>query len=206
MRHLYLVTHAESLHQAQGLTGGWYDTGLTDLGRRQAEKIAEELQSRIGDAPIALYSSDLRRAIETAEVIAKRFDADPLLMPQIRELCHGEGDGRPRQWLQKRRSPQPADGGSLDYRICPGAETLAECAERVYAGMRSIQSVDIPNLIVVSHSLVLTYMVLAWLKVPIMGLSDSRLVVSPGSLTLLMEDESGQRTLVYLNRTDHLIH
>ena len=202
MRQLFIVTHAEAQHQVEGLTGGWYDTGLTDKGRMQAEEIAEELFGDLSGRPTALYSSDLKRAAETAEAIARRLRLVPVLMPQLRELGHGEAEGRPRRWLQEHRHPFPTSGDSLSYQLCPGAEALSDCARRSYAAMAEILEASQENLIVVSHCFVLTYLVMAWLRVPLEGLGQSRLFAEPASLTLLSEDEQGWRSLVFLNRID----
>jgi probable phosphoglycerate mutase len=204
MRQLYLVTHAESVHQAEGLTGGWYDTGLTEVGRRQAERIALSLGDQIGGREVVLFSSDLLRAAETARVIGRFFQVDPIFLPQLRELGHGEAEGRPKSWLQAHQHPPSAAAERLDDRICTGAESFRSCAERIYVATARIAAVDRANLIVVCHSLALSYLVMAWLRVPLAGLSDSRLLTAPAGLTLLREDDLGRRSLVYLNRTDHL--
>lgn len=204
MRRLYLVTHAQSVHQVEGLTGGWYDTGLTATGRHQAERIAAELQRQIDGEPVALFTSDLLRAVETAQAVARRFAVEPVAMPYLRELRHGEAEGRPRNWLHEHENPLPTTGERLAYRICAGAELLSECARRIYAGMSEILAAGESNLIVVSHSFVLTYVVMAWLQVPFAALGHGRLVAIPAGLTLLREDGAGRRSLVYLSQTAHL--
>jgi 2,3-bisphosphoglycerate-dependent phosphoglycerate mutase len=202
LRKLFLVTHAESQHQVEQMTGGWYDTGLTKKGRDQAENIAGELSANQAGRATELYSSDLRRAAETAEAISRRLQLVPVLTPQLRELGHGEAEGRPRSWLQEHRNPLPTTGDPLDYQICPGAEVLRDCARRSYGALNAILMSSQANLIVVSHCFVLTYLVMAWLRVPLEGLGYCRLLAEPASLTLLSENEQGWRSLVYLNRID----
>jgi broad specificity phosphatase PhoE len=63
---LLLIRHGESVANAEGRLQGHLDVLLSDRGRRQAERLAEKL------APLgveALYTSPLRRAAETAEII-----------------------------------------------------------------------------------------------------------------------------------------
>lgn len=68
---LILVRHGASHHKQDGIVGGINGCkGLTDLGRHQAERLAERLASELSPSPIALYSSVARRAIETAEVLS----------------------------------------------------------------------------------------------------------------------------------------
>jgi probable phosphoglycerate mutase len=66
MRHIYLVTHPEAQHHVDGLVGGWYDSELTARGHLQADRIADALTTKIGSQPVEVYSSDLRRASQTA--------------------------------------------------------------------------------------------------------------------------------------------
>ena len=99
MRHIYLVTHPEAQHHVDGVVGGWHDSDLTARGRLQAERIAEVLASRIGLQPVEVYSSDLRRASQAAERIARRFFVDVHTDARLRERSNGEADGRSQAWL-----------------------------------------------------------------------------------------------------------
>ena len=70
---------------------GWRDTPLNATGRRQAA----ELGGRIaGDGIVALWSSDLSRASETAEVVGARLGLEPTLDPRLREANRGRWEGR----------------------------------------------------------------------------------------------------------------
>ena len=71
MRNVYVVTHVQSLHHVEKRVGGWYDTSLTELGNVQAGKTGRFLGSAIGSENAELFSSDLRRAAETAEIIGR---------------------------------------------------------------------------------------------------------------------------------------
>jgi probable phosphoglycerate mutase len=66
--HLYLVRHGQSAGNAEGRFGGHGTTPLSDLGRKQAELTAKALaKERIQ----VIYSSDLLRAVQSAEPLAK---------------------------------------------------------------------------------------------------------------------------------------
>nr|WP_231920282.1 phosphoglycerate mutase family protein [Microlunatus soli] len=62
MQSIYLVTHPQAEHHVAGLVGGWYDSDLTELGCRQAEAIAAELERRHDGGPLGVVTSDLKRA------------------------------------------------------------------------------------------------------------------------------------------------
>lgn len=68
---LYLIRHGQSAGNAEGRFGGHGPTPLSDLGREQAEKTAQML-AREGIE--AIYSSDLVRAVQTAEPLATLLD------------------------------------------------------------------------------------------------------------------------------------
>ncbi|MEJ7847774.1 MAG: histidine phosphatase family protein [Pyrinomonadaceae bacterium] len=68
---LYLIRHGQSAGNAEGRFGGHGPTPLSELGMRQAEVTGEMLaKERIS----AIYSSDLHRAVQTAEPLAKLLD------------------------------------------------------------------------------------------------------------------------------------
>ena len=69
---LYLVRHGQSAGNAEGRFGGHGPTPLSDLGRRQAERTAEVLSK---EGVSAIYSSDLLRAVQTAEPLAQLINA-----------------------------------------------------------------------------------------------------------------------------------
>ena len=69
MATLILARHGETDWNRDGIWQGHGDPPLNDLGRRQATELAE----RLADVAIdALYSSDLKRAYETAEIVGSR--------------------------------------------------------------------------------------------------------------------------------------
>ena len=76
---MVLVRHGEA---AAGWDGD-ADPGLSDLGRQQAERAAEELA---GAAARPLVVSPLRRTQETAAPIARRLGVAPVLEPAVGEV------------------------------------------------------------------------------------------------------------------------
>lgn len=107
MKNLYVVAHTQSIHHVEGKVGGWFDTSLTELGRAQAVAVAGRLAELLESATPAITSSDLRRARETAEIVAERFKCPLELTPDLRELSYGSAEGRPQRWLDDRFQPAP---------------------------------------------------------------------------------------------------
>jgi broad specificity phosphatase PhoE len=87
---LLLVRHGETDWNAEGRLQGHTDTPLNELGRRQARTLADEVA---GDGIEAVYSSDLARARETAEIVAERLGLAVVLDPDLRERDWGTWEG-----------------------------------------------------------------------------------------------------------------
>jgi broad specificity phosphatase PhoE len=87
---LLLVRHGETDWNADGRLQGQTDRPLSDFGRRQARQLAEELA---GETLEAIYSSDLVRARETAEIVGERIGLAVALDPDLREKDWGNWEG-----------------------------------------------------------------------------------------------------------------
>jgi len=68
MIRLFLIRHGRSTWNAVGRIQGQADPPLDDVGREQARRLAERLRD---DPPVALYTSSLQRARETADIIGR---------------------------------------------------------------------------------------------------------------------------------------
>jgi 2,3-bisphosphoglycerate-dependent phosphoglycerate mutase len=87
---LLLVRHGETDWNAVGRLQGHTDRPLTNFGRRQAQRLAGELESEELEA---IYSSDLARARETAEIVGERLGLAVVLDPDLREKDWGTWEG-----------------------------------------------------------------------------------------------------------------
>jgi probable phosphoglycerate mutase len=85
-----LVRHGETPWNAERRIQGQIDIGLNDTGQRQAVAAGRWLR---GANVKALYSSDLLRALLTAEAIGAALGLSPVLVPQLRERCYGVFEG-----------------------------------------------------------------------------------------------------------------
>ena len=90
MLHLILVRHGETEWNVQRRYQGQSDVPLSEIGNRQAESIAGRLAGQEIDA---IYASDLKRAWQTAQVIAAQNGLDVISEPRLRELKFGILEG-----------------------------------------------------------------------------------------------------------------
>ena len=191
MRSIYVITHPEATHHAEGVVGGWHDSELTPAGLRKATSIARALRVTIpADAEVEVISSDLRRARRTADEVAKLFGVEPIEDRRLREKSYGEAEGRPQQWLDERFVPPPAVGDRMGHdEGVQGAETKRVFAQRVYAAMDEILQRPREHQVIVTHGFALTFVVAAWIKIPIESAGYVSFRVRSGSITTLREDD-----------------
>ena len=101
MKHIITVQHTQSVHHTNGMVGSWTDWDLTELGKAQAECIGKKLSDELIGKDVVVYSSDLKRAQQTAEVITKYLGVDPILKKELRERNLGKCCGKSVEWLKE---------------------------------------------------------------------------------------------------------
>ena len=88
---LYLVRHGETVDNAAHIMQGQTPGELNDKGIAQAEEVA----ARMADHPIDVFvSSDLKRSIQTCEIIARPHHAEVITTPLLRERDWGNFTGK----------------------------------------------------------------------------------------------------------------
>ena len=131
MTTLIVVRHGQSESNLKQIFTGQGDTVLTELGHAQAEATAAYLDAYRIDR---IYSSDLSRAMQTAEPTAARQGLSVISDPQLREIYAGLWENQPYVELMK-RFPQSYDRWIHDIgRAYPEeGESVQQLAARVYA-------------------------------------------------------------------------
>jgi len=128
---------------------GFRDTPLNDTGRRQAHELAERIAA--GPEPVrALWSSDLSRARETADIVGARIGLSPRLDPRLREANRGKWEGH--LFPEIKRSDPALYAAWMragpDWRF-PGGESLQEQQDRVLAALCDVEAAgELPALVV----------------------------------------------------------
>lgn len=90
MTTILLARHGETDWNREQRWQGWADRPLNELGRAQAGELADSIEGREINA---VYSSDLTRARETAEIVAARLGLDVTPDEALREVDVGEWSG-----------------------------------------------------------------------------------------------------------------
>lgn len=128
---------------------GFRDTPLNDTGRAQAAELAERVA---GDGIVSLWSSDLSRARETAEIVGRRIGLEPRLDPRLREASRGRWEGR--LFIDVERDEPELYAAWMRagpmFRF-PGGESLQEQQDRVAAAIDEIRRTGALPALVVCH-------------------------------------------------------
>jgi broad specificity phosphatase PhoE len=147
---LLLIRHGQSTWNRERRIQGQLDPPLSDEGRRQAEKLGRRLAGR---RFAGFYSSDLKRAFETAAAIASAIGAQPKPHEPLREIYLGEWEGLhtddiaerfPDAWSKWVKEP--------DWDLVPGGERSALFEARVAAAIDEIfERHEHGDVLVVTH-------------------------------------------------------
>ena len=152
MTQLCLVRHGQTDWNLEGRYQGQSDVPLNENGLAQAKSLTEQLK---GQTFSAIYSSDLMRARQTAELIAKMLGITMQIEPRLREINQGEWEGVLVDDIKARYaeiwSQRTVDPANVRP---PGGETVGEVATRVYAALDDIARLfPTEHVLVVSHGL-----------------------------------------------------
>jgi broad specificity phosphatase PhoE len=126
---LLLARHGETDWNRDGRWQGLSDTRLNDLGREQAEALAAGLD----DAVEVVYSSDLARARETAEIVAARLGLEVRLDPRLRERGFGAWEGLTTAEIENRFAESHRRWRAGEGAGAEDAEPFAAFAARIHA-------------------------------------------------------------------------
>lgn len=145
---LILVRHAESTGNTGGTIQGWTDTELTEVGRTQAVAVGQ----RLGGLPlVAVYSSPLARARDTAGAIASAAGLPVTAIEDLRERHYGQAQGL--TWAEaSERWPARAAHDRDWATAVPEVESLAALRQRAVAVVEGLLDRHADDLAVcVSH-------------------------------------------------------
>lgn len=140
LRGVLLARHGQTNDNLEPLrVQGFTDTPLNDTGRAQAAELSERIAG--GAPPASLWSSDLLRARETAEIVGARIGLEPALDPRLREANRGRWEGHLFVEIE-REEPERYQAwlrAGAEFRF-PDGESLLEQQQRVSASLTDIHA------------------------------------------------------------------
>lgn len=178
------------------------NTGLSELGKKQVNALAQRLAKDYGDVPVTLVSSELNRAYESAEIIGERLGVNPVINEGFNQFKFGFGpEISVKESRQLIREPS---GRIIDWRPYSTSESIRELYSRVGKAMTELVENQKNVLLIVSHSYVIDKILNWWIGYPADELNSLIFYTANASISKLgyyREDEHG---LLCVNDSSHL--
>ena len=136
-------THSTSVDNERGVATGWLPGRLPDRGRAQASELGER---RRNDGVDVVFTSDLARAVETAELAFAGSGIRIRQDPRLRECNYGDLNGTSAKELSDRKT---------DYvdRPFPGGESYHDVVERMRSLLNELaRDFDRMRIVLIGHS------------------------------------------------------
>ncbi len=194
------MRHGRTIWNTEGRFQGHTDVPLSSSGRAEAQALADALASEGFDYAV---SSDLTRALETAQAIAQRHTKLSIQSDaRLRELFFGSWEGlRWEQIVQRYPMMRGVSHSSPGDYVIENGESFAAMRQRVAEFLDELRASPFQDALIVTHAgplHALLHLVLA----P----DDEALAVrfQPGSITRLQLDVE-RAELMTLNDTAHLV-
>lgn len=195
MKKLLIVRHGQTEFNLQNIIQGHVDSDLTPLGLRQAECLAERLETAGIER---IISSDLGRTVQTANIINKRLGLEIRVDARIRERNYGIFEARP----STEYAAAMSDSSFLHF-VPEGGEGWAALFNRTDEFLKSNELLhELPQTtLIVAHAGTNRGLLRAFL-----GLDDERVVrlVQRNCCLNTIEWTASGKVAVDLNNVDHL--
>lgn len=197
MKELYLIRHGRQCSKLCNV-----DVRLDETGRRQAELLARRLS---GYGIEKLYASDLKRAVETAEIAGKILGLTPQLFREFREIDFGDMTGKEDAVIMKEyaafRRERAMQTSDLAY---PGGENGRDVVRRVMPRLKQICEEPENKVAIVAHGGVIRAICAHILETDLKNKLKFAIDMENTSITQLNYDE--KRKLFYLERFNDFAH
>ena len=153
---LYLMRHGATDWNTKGRVQGWKDTALSDLGAQQIHKAIETLKN---ENIQAIYSSDLKRAKKSADILSVALDLPVHSSKRLREMNFGKAEGVKKSDLEAKfsytyqafndiKNPERYDIGY------PEGEKIGEVQQRFmkFVG-KLLEDKKLQNVLIMTHGM-----------------------------------------------------
>jgi 2,3-bisphosphoglycerate-dependent phosphoglycerate mutase len=146
---VYLIRHGQTAWNVDGRWQGFEPVPLNDVGLAQARTLAGYLRAPIS----AIYSSDLPRAVQTAEALGQTRNLNPIIDIRLREFNLGIFQGHTHDQIQA-RYPAETTAFYADYMgyLIPNGESRYQLQTRAFEAWTDITANAAgPEIAIVSH-------------------------------------------------------
>lgn len=190
MKTIITIQHTQSIHHTNGMVGSWTDWDLSDLGKEQARRIGEKMAKEFAGWNFTMYSSDLKRAKQTAELIGEQLGINPVLATELRERNLGKCVGKSVQWLRDNIECQEK---TIDDRMFSDAESRRDVWNRLLPFFQTIMDSPAENIILVSHGDLLSVFHTMFLGLDVETLNNAEIFGLAGGVSRMFINDEGKR-------------
>jgi broad specificity phosphatase PhoE len=199
MTEIILARHGETEWNVAEMFRGRADIELNETGRQQAELLAEHLSEPKIEA---VYSSPLKRALDTAEAIARRHQLKVETSPGLIDCDFGQWQSLPLKEVKDRYKELYRQWAESPHLVkIPGGESLDGVRERALKVVNEIVARHQERVVLVSHRVVNKVLICA-----LLGLDNSHFwnirLDTCGTTTFSRQD--GRFVLIKHNDTSYL--
>ena len=192
MKTIITIQHTQSVHHTNGMVGSWTDWDLTELGVQQARKIGEKLQKELVGKEFVMYSSDLKRAKQTAENIGEYLGIHPILRKELRERNLGKCCGKSIKWLRENIEKQER---TVDDKLFSDAESRRDEWNRLIPFFDEIMNNVEENIIIVSHGDLLSVFNAMFFGLDVESLNKTEMFGAAGGVSFMLVNKEGKRVI-----------
>ncbi|MDD2360831.1 MAG: alpha-ribazole phosphatase [Syntrophaceticus schinkii] len=201
MTRLLLVRHGETIWNHTSRYQGHTDIELSETGREQARSLAKRLKT---EKVKAVYSSDLKRAFETASILASPHNLPVKATKELREINFGDWEGLTYQEIMEEYRELASEWYQHPGKIrIPGGETFTDVKERAYNTILELARQNDPGtIIVVAHGGTIRAIICGLLDIDLNHAFQIR--QDNTALNIIEYNHGGYIVLSLLNGVSHL--
>lgn len=184
------------------MVGSWTDWNLTELGKTQADHIGKKLSDELAGKDVVVYSSDLKRAQQTAEVITKYLGVESILRQELRERNLGRCCGKSVQWL---RDNIECPEKTVDDRLFSDGESRRDAWNRLRPFYEEVISNNEETIIIVSHGDLLSIWNAMYIGLPVESYYEVDIHGPAGGVSHMIIGDDGKHRIRHINDMSYVL-
>jgi broad specificity phosphatase PhoE len=198
---IFLIRHGATMLTVEDRFAGSTDVLLSDEGREQARRLAARLAP---EKVVAVYSSDMARTLETAQILAVPHAIEVKTDPGLREISHGHWEQMTRREVEKQYPEEALEWDKDPYTFAPtgGESGLAVTARSLPVLINIVRECRGCNVIVVSHKATIRLLLSSLLGFDPRRYRDN-LDQNPAALNIVDFKDPAHARLTLFNDTSH---
>lgn len=202
MKNIITVQHTQSVHHTNGMVGSWTDWDLTESGKKQADNIGKKLNEELSGSDVVLYSSDLKRARQTADEIAKYLNVEPIFRQELRERNLGRCCGKSVEWLRENRE---CEDKTVDDRLFSDGESRRDAWNRLLPFYEEVMENREENIIIVSHGDLLSIWNAMFLNLPVESYDQVNIHGPAGGVSHMIITDEGKHLIRHISDMSYIL-